>query len=310
MTHKLAIDVSLFPTFIAVVEYKTTSLASKMLHLSQPTVTDHIHRLEQSCNVSLFHRSRQGMALTEKGQLLYGHAKKVLSLIYDIETEISDSSQISGCLSLAASTTIASYIMPLLIQGFVKRYPTVHVHMSSLNTADTLESVHRGSVKLGLMEGYSSSNYVEIFPFIEDILMLVGDVSSNYSLSSVQNLKEYPLIWREPGSGTREVIEKALMDAGVDLSGLSIPFQLGSTQAIKHSVEAGLGLSFLSRWSIGAELQRGQLKELPIPGFSIRRWFYWAKPLGKLDALHLEFYNFSTKVIEILTSTPLENWVI
>lgn len=310
MLYKPSIDVSLFPTFIAVVDYKTTLKASKLLHISQPTVTDHIHRLEAACRGALFHRSRQGMILTAKGEALYGYAKRMMTLLGDIEQEMSDSTEVSGRLSLAASTTIASYIVPLLIRGFVKKYPDVRVHVSALNTADTLEAVHKGTVSMGLMEGYSSSQYVHILPFIEDDLILVGSPDKQYSFSSLSEVLHHPLIWREQGSGTREVIERAFVAAGVDVSALSIPFEFGSTQAIKQGVEAGLGLAFLSRWAVAKELQQGQLATITIPNFSIKRSLYWVKPSGPLDTVHSTFYAFSTPFIHDLIATPLNNWVI
>jgi DNA-binding transcriptional LysR family regulator len=306
----MTLDPMLLPTFIAVADYKTTTLAAHILHISQPSVTDHIKRLEQHLNQALFTRSRHGMALNHAGKTFYPYAKKIISLVQDSANALAKPKDITGALSLVASTTISDYVLPHLLQAFHHIYPHITIELSSKNTADTVEAVQSGRYQLGLIEGYSSSLHVQTIPFIEDELLLVGSPLKKYNLSSIHDLTAYPLIQREQGSGTREVIEKTLVDLGLDISTLDTRFQLGSTEAIKHAIEQHTGIAFISRWSVSEELHRKQLTDIKVPGLDIKRWFYWAKPIGSLDTLHQTFFKVATDTIIRLQQTAREDWVI
>lgn len=295
--YTLSSDPGLYPAFIAVADFKTTLKAAEILHMSQPAVSDHISRLEESLGCTLFTRSRQGMALTDKGQLLYPYAKKILNLVSEAHYHVRASSEIAGVLSIAASSTIANYVLPWILPKFIRKYPEVKVDLASLNSSEVIEKVKSGQCNVGLTEGYSQSNQIHTMPFIEDELVLISHPKQQSVLSTIHDLKKRTLIWREEGSGTRETIEKALTDAGVDPDTLDSRLTMGSTEAIKQAIDHRLGWSFLSRWAVNTDVKKGRYSEIIMPQVEIKRWFYWANPLGSLDPLHKTFVRFANKAV-------------
>lgn len=308
--YHLAISPDLLPAFLAVADVKTTTKAARVLHVSQPTVTSHIGQLESTLKTSLFKRSPRGMELTEEGRALYPYAKSILTTLHEATVEINKNDTISGSLSLAASTTISGYILPRVIRHFRQQHPGISIQLASLNTAETIESVANGHFRIGLMEGFSDTPHVQLRQLCEDELILVGSPHETYSLKSPKELQKLPFIWREYGSGTRDIIEDALAHHGINANSLHKPLELGSTEAIKHAVSQGLGVAFISKWAVQSDLLRGYLKHIHVPKLTITRPLYWCLPRGQMDKLHTLFFNFTTEILKDILEHPKDSWTI
>lgn len=308
--YQLAISPDLLPAFLAVADVKTTTKAARVLHVSQPTVTSHIGQLESSLSASLFKRSPKGMELTDEGKALYPYAKSIISTLHDATLELTKSDIMTGTLSIAASTTIAGYILPSVIRQFRETHPGISIQLASLNTAETIESVTSGHYRIGLMEGFSDTPHVHLKTLCEDELILVGSPHESYSLKSPKGLQKLPFIWREHGSGTRDIIEDALAHHGINTDTLHRPLELGSTEAIKHAVSQGLGVAFISKWAVQADLLRGYLKHIPVPKLTITRPLYWCLPRGQMDKLHTLFFKLTQDHIQELIQNPKDSWSI
>jgi DNA-binding transcriptional LysR family regulator len=308
--YHLAISPDLLPAFLAVADVKTTTKAARVLHVSQPTVTSHIGQLESSLSASLFKRSPKGMELTEEGRALYPYAKSVIATLHDATLEISKSDTLAGTVSIAASTTIASYILPQVIRQFREIHPDIHIQLASLNTAETIDSVADGHYRIGLMEGFSDTPHVHLKTLCEDDLILVGSPHDVVELRSPKDLQKLNFIWREQGSGTRDIIEDALAHHGINIDTLNRPLELGSTEAIKQAASQGLGVAFMSKWAVQGDLLRGYLKHIHVPKLTITRPLYWCLPRGQMDKLHTLFFNFTNETLKQLLESPKDSWAI
>jgi DNA-binding transcriptional LysR family regulator len=190
--------------------------------------------------------------------------------------------EIGGRLVLGASTTIAQYLLPRLAGEFLAENPAVEFSMFTSNTAGVVSALRDNRIALGLIEGISGRADVRTECFLKDEIVLVAAPSNEWvdagTPISPHALGQVPLIVREHGSGTRQVIEDALEKAKVVLKTLRIAMELDSTEAIKSAVAAGLGVGFVSRWALAGV--QTSLRVIPIQGLRIHRYFQFAYPQG------------------------------
>ena len=184
---------------------------------------------------------------------------------------------LKGKMQLGASLTIGEYILPRLLGPFAAEYPHISVSMKVMNTAQIVDDILNHQLTFGLVEAYVEHPDVRIEPVLSDELMLVlpaGHPLGKAERVDIDEVLKYPFVLREKGSGTRQVMEEELTKHGIDLQRLNIASELGSTGAVKSAVEAGLGISVLSRSSLKHELALGLLETREINGFTFRRHFY------------------------------------
>lgn len=310
---RLKLDANLLMVFIAVAEIGRISEASKQLHLSQPAVTAQIRKLEETLRTPLFLRSVRGVSLTAAGRKLLDYARQVRRLVEEASEQVAtERESLSGALTIAASTTVAGHVLPQVLTAFHQLHPQVAITVEVGNTDDVLGRVREGRVPLGLVEGHRRAARLRLEPFVHDeIVPVVGTAIADKRLlarvNKVQRLEDLlslPIIWREPGSGTRAVIEAAFEKAG--LSRRAAPdIVLGTTQAIRTAAVCGLGVAFLSRWCMQSELALGKLRVLDIPGLKIIRAFHWALPAGGIGAVAERFLDFARRSPPTLNGTGI-----
>jgi DNA-binding transcriptional LysR family regulator len=257
--------------------------AAEVLHTTQPSVTSHVKALEEEIGVRLFDRSASGVTLTAAGERLKVFAKQVDQLSQEAIRDIGQlSGELRDRLLLGASTTIAQYLLPRLLAGYVNAYPRIELSVTSGNTEQVVHQLLQRRIQMGLTEGPVSTSDLKVEPFLEDEIVPVassGDAICRNSAVTVGEVAQRPLVMRESGSGTRRVVEDALRGAGIALRHLQVRMELDSTEAIKSAIDAGLGIGFLSRWALRNEHRAG-LTVLEIPGFSIKRLFQFVYPHG------------------------------
>jgi len=270
-------------TFRVVAEQLSFTHAAERLFLTQPAVTLQIKALEEELGVRLFDRTGQQIALTAAGQLLRKYAVRLADVCAEAEQAISAlRGEIGGRLTLGASTTIAQYLLPRLAGEFLGENPDVELSMITSNTAGVVSALLENRVALGLIEGPSARADLKTEPFLEDEIVLVAPPSHEWvdagTPISPHELAQVPLLMREHGSGTRQIVEDALAKAKVPTKKLRIAMELDSTEAIKSAVAAGLGVGFVSRWALaGAQTF---LRVIPIQGLRIHRYFQFVYPQG------------------------------
>jgi DNA-binding transcriptional LysR family regulator len=293
MTTRL--DPSLLPTFLAVVDAGRISAAAKVLHLSQPAVTAQIRKIEESLGSPLFVRSVHGVVPTSAGVRLAAYAHRVQRLLDDATASVASSSEPVGELLLAASTTIAAHVIPPVLARFRVRFPAVSFRLEVGNTEVVLASVSGGRVPMGLVEGHARAAGVRLEPFVDDEIVPIVGAGARFRVRTASDFATVPILWREAGSGTRAVLDRALRRAGVRKKPLPIDMELGSTEAILGAVAAGLGVGFASRWSIQAHLVAGRVAVVAGLDLVVRRTFHWALPSGGLHGVAARFHEFAAE---------------
>lgn len=258
------------------------SAAARLLHLSQPAVTAQVRQLEEECGCALFVRSARGVALTDAGRRLLQYAVRVDELLSEAGADVAGEGAAGGEVVLAASQTVAATVVPLLLQSFRRVEPATAIRVEVGNTAHVQERVAEGKVPLGLVEGPLRGGRVRIEPYLDDELLPVVSAAAAPALAAptrAAHLAHVPIVWREIGSGSREVVERALRRVARRRPQPG-DLQLGSNEAVKGAVLLGLGVGFLSRWAVRGELASGALRALPVADLRIPRAFSWALPAG------------------------------
>lgn len=260
--------------FRAVAEHLNFRKAAEQLFLTQPAVTLQIKALEDDLGIRLFDRTAGRVSLTPQGLVLLGYAKKIATLVSQAEVELGgQDTKLCGELSLGVSTTIAQYVLPLLLVAFLKEHPNVKLLLHSGNTGEIVQLLLDNKLSIGLIEGPARDRGIHSEHFMQDELVLIVPPAFESDHMSRDQLVALNLLMREHGSGSRRVVELALAKAGFKLKSFKKVMELDSTEAIKSAVEAGLGVGFVSRWAISKELELGMLKVAEVAGLRVARYF-------------------------------------
>lgn len=259
------------------------SRAAEELLLTQPAVTQQIKALEDEYGVPLFDRSGGRITLTAAGRALLPYAEQLKALSDEAFAAVATASgEIAGSLSLGASQTIGQYLLPNLIAGFLRDHPRLSISAISGNTDAMLQSLMEHRIQLALIEGPTARKDLRIEPFMEDHLVLVVPASHEWADQEIEPdaLKQAPLLVREIGSGSRRVVEQALSRVGLKKRELDIRMELDSTEGLLSAVEAGLGVTFVSRWAVRNQLTLGTLRLARVRGLKLSRPFSVVTPAG------------------------------
>lgn len=274
----MALNVHQLHIFYTVAERGSFSVAAQSLHMTQPAVTMQIQALEERFGTKLLNRTTKKLELTEAGHHLLPQARKAVELMRDTDIlMVKFISDLKGRLQFAASLTIGEYVLPRLLGSFLRRFPEVSVSMKVMNTTEIIDAIAHHGVDFGIIEAPCEVPGFYAEAVMNDELMLVIPADHPFALRDEVNLEEVlrePLVLREKGSGTRQIMEEELLRQGVSEDQLRVVSEFGSTGAIKSAVEAGMGLSILSVWTIKHEVALGLLKLVRIKGVSFRRQFY------------------------------------
>jgi LysR family transcriptional regulator, transcriptional activator of the cysJI operon len=269
--------------FRTVAQHLNFSRAAEELLLTQPAVTQQIKALEDEFGVPLFDRGGGHITLSAGGKALLPYAEKMRVISDEAVAAVAGAfGQPGGELALGASQTIGQYLLPNFVAAFRRTNPKVRITARSGNTDQVLEALVAREIHLALIEGPEQRKDVHIEPFMEDHMILVVPASHGWANHevTVDDLKSEPLLMREFGSGSRRVVEQALSKAGVKAKDLMISMELDSTEGLLSAVEAGLGVTFVSRWAVRNQLSLGTLKVARLLGLKLSRRFSMAYPAG------------------------------
>jgi DNA-binding transcriptional LysR family regulator len=272
------VDLRQLEVFCKVVELKSFSRAAEAIFLTQPTVSQHVSALESFFNLPLLDRLGKEIKPTRAGELLYQYAQEILHLKEKACQSLSHyAGKKSGHLRVGASTIPGEYILPALIGTFKELFPEITVTLSIADTRQVADAVTAGRIEMGVVGAKIKSEQLTYQTLVEDRIVLAASrKSALWTRESIlpAELLHIPLILREDGSGTRISIEKALAAHRVDCRAIRVTAEMGSTEAVKQAILAGIGVSFLSERAIVKEKEYGLLREVPVKGIDIRRSFY------------------------------------
>lgn len=283
--------------FQSVAKNLSFTKASQELFVSQPAITKHIQELESTYQARLFDRQGSKISLTEAGKLLLEHCGRILEDYKRLEYEMHLlHNEYTGELRLGASTTIAQYVLPPLLASFIKKFPQVNLSLMNGNSREIEAALQEHRIDLGLVEGVFRLPNLKYTHFLDDELVAVVHTGSKLSLPeeiASSDLLSIPLVLRERGSGTLDLIERALNQCGIKLSSLQVLMYLGSTESIKLFLENANCMGIVSIRSISRELASGTFRVIEIKDLPMLRDFSFVQQQGQEGGLSQVFMQFT-----------------
>ena len=269
-------DIQHLKIFASVYKNRGFSKAAADLHLSQPTISEHIKNLEFELGCKLFDRVGRTIIPTREAEILYPKALQIIEDLGKLRDELSHAGKnIKGQLILGASTIPGTYILPVMASEFKKLHTDVSFEIIIEASRKITDMVLNCDLILGAVGAKMEQGKINYLPFIEDELILAATENIiKRDTISLKDLKNIPFILREEGSGTLKTMERFLNEKGMDIKELNAVAVLGSTDSVKQAIKSGLGASILSRVAVQDELNCGILKEIKIRGLKMKRSFY------------------------------------
>jgi DNA-binding transcriptional LysR family regulator len=264
--------------FCLIVEKKSFSKAAESVFMTQSAMSHLVKKLEDELGVHLFIRSGRSVIPTPAGNLFYDHAKRILGQYKKMEDDVCVLMQrVKGTLSIGADVTAATHLLPQVFYSFFKEYPEVKVELSVSSPEGIMSDIHEGKVHVGVIEGTMRKPAVFMQEIAEDEIVLIASDDNPLTRGKVltsQDLVSQPFIMPQAGSGTRELIDGFLLKMGIAPERIKVSMVLGNPELIVRMVQAGMGISFVSKWSVFQGIKEGSIKLLNIQGKKLRRKFY------------------------------------
>ncbi|MGH7308975.1 MAG: selenium metabolism-associated LysR family transcriptional regulator [Candidatus Rokuibacteriota bacterium] len=271
-------DLHRLEVFVKVAELGSFSRAAEALFLTQPTVSEHVRALEEGLGVQLLDRLGRGATPTPAGQLLLGYAQRILVLMREARQAVDRfQGRLLGELVVGGSTIPGEYILPPLIGQFKAKYPDISISLRVGSSQQITEWVEAGRVEIGVVGARPSSRVLVARELMADQIVIVVPPEHAWARRRsvrLADIRTEPLVLRERGSGTRQALERALAEAGSDLSGFRVAGEMGSTQAVKQAVRAGIGVTLVSSLAVEDECRAGLLVRVRVEDLDLRRSFH------------------------------------
>ena len=283
--------------FITAARTLSFTRTAEQLFISQPAVSKHVGELESRYKTQLFVRRGSRLELTPAGETLLTCAERLAGDYRRMEYEMSlCASAVEGELRLGASTTIAQYLLPPILARFTTRFPGVRGSMMSGNSDQVEQALCGHGIDLGMVESLSRRQGLHYTLFTPDELVLVARTGGPYARTDAvtpDRLRQIPLVLREGGSGTLEVIKTALGKAGIRIPELNVVMRLGSTEGIKAFVRNSDAMAILSVISVVDELRSGTLRIVDVDSLALTRDFVFVHPEAEPARLVRQFVDFA-----------------
>jgi DNA-binding transcriptional LysR family regulator len=288
-------DIHHLRVFASVFKNRSFSKASEELHLTQPTISNHIKALEDEFDCKLFDRLGRTILPTKEAEVLYSHSMELIERTNNLREAVGlIKKDISGKLIIGASTIPGVYLLPGFMSEFRKKFPSISFQILISDSKGIIENISGHELLLGIVGAKLGNEHIKYMPFIEDELIVVSSPHlSKNRMMTLQELLKFPMVLREEGSGTRKETEKFLANKGLSLENVHISGVFGSTDAIKQAVKAGLGVSILSKFSVADELKYKILEEIKLTDIQMKRRFYIVTHKKRtLPRLYETFLNY------------------
>lgn len=279
--------------FKKVVEKNSISLAAQELHMTQSAVSQQIQQLESYFGVKLFDRLHRRINITAAGQALYPYAVE-LENVYDRAHKTIQllTGEVCGKLKIGASMTIGEYIMPKILIEFSRMNPKVEITMDIYNSDQITLMVSEGTIDAGFIEGpVSAPAGVTAIPSGGDQLVIISPITrqkADKTRSQLRDLLSQRWVMRERTSGTRRFFEQFVTANGCDVHDMNVVMALGSTQAVKEAVKAGLGIAPVSYLAVTDEVKRREVDVIYLAEGNIERPFTMLYQPGRFTTLAVE----------------------
>jgi len=260
----------------------TFSGAARTLYISQPAVSKSVQQLERELGVPLLDRTSRRVVLTEAGQLLYEHAGRIFATEKAAESSLAELQGLErGQLLIGGSQTIGTYLLPPALGIFHQRYPKLRLHLEIANTQQVVESLRHTPLGLAYVEGPVSGDDLDVSVWRQDRLVVIAAPEHplvRRRTVTFEMVAREPYLQREPGSGTGEITTSVFTERHCTPN---VALILGSNQAIKQAVMAGLGISIVSESTIVLERAAGKLAIIQVRDLKLSRPLYCVRVRGR-----------------------------
>jgi DNA-binding transcriptional LysR family regulator len=278
-------DTRQLAAFCAVVERRSFSQAADRLGVTQPAVSLQVRALEKRLGAQLLDRSGRRVEPTEAGWRLYRGAQRMLALEDQLVADVAASGEgaLAGDLVLGASTGPAAVAIPVALAEFQRLNPDIRVYLTVSDTHSVVERVAARELELGIVGAARRHRGVRFEPFFSDQVILACPPGHAFAGRTItlDELREETLILMQDGAGVRQVVEDALRRQGVRLRDLDVRLELGLQESVRRAVEAGYGVTFISRTAVEADLAGGRLAEARVEGLEVTREISLASATGR-----------------------------
>lgn len=287
-------DTRQLAAFCAVVERRSFSRAAARLGVTQPAVSLQVRALEKRLGIQLLDRSGRRVVPTEAGLRLYRGAQRLLSLEEELLRELTGETEgpLAGMLRIGASTGPAAIVVPVLLCEFERTNPGVSVELAVFDTQSVVSLVAEREIELGIVGAARRRRSVRFEPFFRDEVILICPPGHPFAGRSVglEELSEGPLILMQEGAGVRQLIEDELRRQGRRLRDLGPRLVLGLQESVRSAVQAGFGVTFISRRAVEPELAAGTLAESRVEGLDLARQIWIARASGRVASRAAEAF--------------------
>ena len=287
-------DTRQLAAFCEVVDRRSFSLAAERLGVTQPAVSLQVRALEKRLGQQLLDRSGRRVEPTEAGLKLYRGASRLLALEEQLLSDVAGEGEgtLAGELKLGASTGPAAIVVPLLLCEFQRRNAGVHVSLVVGDTQRIVDEVAERRLELGIVGAARRHRGVRFEPFLRDEIVLACPPGHPFAgrTVSIEDLRSEPLIVMQEGAGVRQIIEDELRAAGVRLRDLDVRLELGLQESVRSAVQAGYGVTFISRRAVESDLAAGTLAEARVEGLDATREISLARAAGRTPSRAAEAF--------------------
>jgi DNA-binding transcriptional LysR family regulator len=298
LEEEIMLDAHQLNVFLVAAKTLNFTAAARQLHMTQPSVSQHIHSLEQHFNTELFVRAGRHLRLTDAGAALLPLAQSMVSMSEHIEEKMDSlHGEVHGHLQVGCSTTVGKYVLPFLLASFMRRYPKVQATCLVTPRETAVQMLCDGDVHIALASSQEFCKDVEFKSFIQDPLVLITPLDHPWAERGVINVDELvdaQFIMRENQSGTREKLEEGLIEAGMSLDQLDTILTLGNSEAIALAVQEGIGVGFVSKMVV-CRLVQGKVAQVYVNGLELFQRIYIGCHTGHpATTAQLAFWDFVT----------------
>jgi LysR family transcriptional regulator, transcriptional activator of the cysJI operon len=264
--------------FCLIVEMGSFSKAAEVKFLTQSAMSHLIKNLEDDLGTRLLIRRGKNVVPTSAGSVFYEHAKRILGAYKEMEDDLYHLvSKIKGTLSIGASAAAATYLLPQVFYDFSRSYSEARLQLSISNTDKIIHELHQGKIDLGIIEGDIKDGKISFQEIADDEIVLIASDDNPLTRKTAiapKDVISQPFIMPEAGSGTREIIDDFLRTLKIDLQELKIIMTLGDPELLVRMVQSGLGIAFVSKWSIFKTVKEGSIRIVSVSGKKLYRKIY------------------------------------
>lgn len=304
-------DLRRLDVFCKVVELKSFTKAAAAMGLAQPTVSEHIRSLEDMLGEKLVDRLGREAVPTAAGRIFYQYSRNIIRLREEaIQAVEHFRGNLSGHLVLGASTIPGTYVLPRLIGSFKEQHPAVLLTLRIGDTTSVAKDILQGDLEAGVVGSrWNDRRLVAEEVFSDELILVVpkGHAWAGRASIPVEELSSEPFILREQGSGTRMVMTKILEQYAFDVSRLHVVAEMGSTEAVRQGIKAGIGVSILSNHAVDGDIEQGTLSTVRIEGVRFLRPLYLVlrknRNLSPVCTAFVEFVRACSQDSSLLAQT-------